>query len=124
MEQRYSKRRIDMLNNPLEGFAGKDSIQLGNYYDPVNAFHKHSTNAKGQPPFGREDHDYSPKGDRRRTDDIIGAIPNAYGNARFISERDIMDISDIPGTSPIRHGTVFLKDYMDISDIQGTKPRF
>lgn len=47
MEQRYSKRRIDMLNNPLEGFAGKDSIQLGNYYDPVNAFHKHSTNAKG-----------------------------------------------------------------------------
>ena len=124
MEQKYSKRRIDMLNNPLEGFAGKNSAKLANYYDPLCAFYENSTNVKGLPPYGREDKDFSPKGDRRRTDDIHGATPNAFGNARFVNVRDIMDISDIPGSKPKLHGNVFIKDCMDISDIKGTKPRF
>jgi len=48
-------------------------------------------------PYGTENHDFSPKGDRRRTDDIDGASPNAYGNARFLTGKDYMNIADIEG---------------------------
>lgn len=51
-------------------------------------------------PYGKDQRDYSPKGDRHQNKDIEGTTPNAYGNARKINGKDYLDISDIPGTKP------------------------
>lgn len=89
---------------PQDGFAGKDSIGLSQYFEPVGAWYlgriENHTLDVDLLPYGKDKADYSPKGDRHRPNDIDGATPNAYGNARKINGKDYLDISDIPGAKP------------------------
>ena len=56
--------------------AGKDSQKLSMYYEPLGAWYmgriENTTDVKDQRPYGMDDnhHNYSPKSDRLRTDDI------------------------------------------------------
>ena len=85
------------MNQEEVPLAGKDSQKLSMYYEPLGAWYMGrienmiAPNSPQPRPYGMDDRDYSPKGDRLRTDDIDGATPNAYGNARYIKERNHMN---------------------------------